>query len=79
MGISYAPNVMMTKLDQIKVDTLKEDMAAVTPVFNKCCRYIASHSQPLETQGVRPTLDELKADFETILKVRELPQGILGQ
>ena len=68
----YAPNVMMTKLDQIKVDTLKEDMAAVTPVFNKCCRYIASHSQPLETQGIRPTLDELKADFETILKVREL-------
>ena len=67
----YAPNVMMTKLEQINVDTLKEDMAAVTPVYDKCCRYIASHSQPLETQGIRPTLDELKADFETILKARE--------
>ena len=67
----YAPNVMMTKLEQINVDTLKESMAAVTPVFDKCCRYIASHSQPLETQGIRPTLDELKADFETILKARE--------
>ena len=67
----YAPNVMMTKLEQINVDTLKESMAAVTPVFDKCCRYIASHSQPIETQGIRPTLDELKADFETILKARE--------
>ncbi len=67
----YAPNVMMTKLEQINVGTLQESMAAVTPVFNKCCRYTASHSQPLETQGIRPTLDELKADFETILKARE--------
>ena len=67
----YAPNVMMTKLGQINVDTLKEDMATVTPVFEKCCRYIASHSQPLETQGIRPTLDELKADFEAILTARE--------
>ena len=67
----YAPNVMMTKLGQINVDTLKEDLAAVEPVFEKCCRYIASHSQPLETQGIRPTLDELKADFEAILTARE--------
>ena len=67
----YAPNVMMTKLEQINVGTLQESMAAVTPVFNKCCRYTASHSQPLETQGIRPTLDELKVDFETILKARE--------
>ena len=67
----YEPNVMMTKLEQINVGTLQESMAAVTPVFNKCCRYTASHSQPLETQGIRPTLDELKADFETILKARD--------
>ena len=64
----YAPNVMMTKLEQINVGTLQESIDAVTPVFNKCCRYTASHSQPLETQGIRPTLDELKADFDTILK-----------
>ena len=40
----------------------------VPPVFDKCCRYIASHSQPLEIQGIRPTFDEFKADFETISK-----------
>ena len=60
----YAPNVMMTKLDKINVGKLQDSMAAIMPVFEKSCRYIASHSQPPETQGIRPTLDELKADYE---------------
>ena len=72
-GVSqrYMPNVMMTKLDKINVPHLKESIAAITPIFDKACRYIASHSQPPETQGIRPTLDELKADYETVLKARE--------
>jgi len=48
------------KMDKINVGKLQESMAAIMPVFEKSCRYIASHSQPLETQGIRPTLDELK-------------------
>jgi energy-coupling factor transporter ATP-binding protein EcfA2 len=71
----YAPNVMMTKLDQINVGKLQESMAAITPIFEKCCRYVASHSQPLETQGIRPTLDELKADYDAVLKAREPHKG----
>jgi energy-coupling factor transporter ATP-binding protein EcfA2 len=71
----YAPNVMMTKLDQINVGKLQESMAAIVPVFEKCCRYVASHSQPLETQGIRSTLDELKADYDTVLKAREPHKG----
>jgi energy-coupling factor transporter ATP-binding protein EcfA2 len=67
----YAPNVMMTKLDKINVGKLQESMAAIMPVFDKSCRYIASHSQPVETQGIRPTLDELRADYDTVLKARE--------
>jgi hypothetical protein len=47
-------------------------MAAIVPVFEKACRYIASHFQPIETQGIRPTLDELKADYKTILDARQL-------
>jgi hypothetical protein len=27
--------------------------------------------QPPETQGIRPTLDELKVDYDTILNARE--------
>lgn len=71
----YAANVMMTKLEQIKIDKLQESMAAITPIFEKSCRYIASHSQPPETQGIRPTLDELKADYTSILKAREPHKG----
>lgn len=67
----YAPNVMMTKLDKINVGKIQESVAAIMPVFEKSCRYIASHSQPPETQGIRPTLDELKADYTTVLKARE--------
>jgi AAA domain len=67
----YAPNVMMTKLDKINIGKLQESMAAIMPVFEKSCRYIASHSQPPETQGIRPTIDELKADYDIVLKARE--------
>ena len=67
----YAPNVMMTKLDKINIGQLQESMAAIVPVFDKSCHYIVSHSQPLETQGIRPTLDELKADYDTVLTARE--------
>lgn len=67
----YAPNVMMTKLDKINAAKLQEGVAAIMPVFEKSCRYIASHSQPVETQGIRPTLDELKADYDTVLKARQ--------
>jgi len=67
----YAPNVMMTKLEKINVGRLQESRSAVIPVFEKACRYVASHSQPVETQGVRPALDELKADYEAVLKARE--------
>ena len=67
----YAPNVMMTKVEKINVGELQKSALTVMPVFEKACRYIASHSQPLETQGIRPTLDELKADFDSVLKARE--------
>jgi hypothetical protein len=67
----YAPNVMMTKLDKINVAKLQDSITAMMPVFEKACRYIASHSQPMETQGIRPTLDELKNDYNMVRKARE--------
>jgi ABC-type cobalamin/Fe3+-siderophores transport system ATPase subunit len=67
----YAPNVMMTKLDKINVAELQDSITAMMPVFERACRYIASHSQPMETQGIRPTLEELKNDYDMVLKARE--------
>jgi hypothetical protein len=49
-------------------------MSAITPVFEKACRYIASHSQPIETQGIRPTLNELKADYQAVLRQNNPPK-----
>jgi hypothetical protein len=66
----YQPNVMMTRLPNIKFDRLREAAEAILPVFEKCCRCIASHSQPLETLNVRPSLSELKADLKTVEDAR---------
>ena len=67
----YEPNVMMTKLDKINVEKFSDSLATIVPTFEKSCRYIASHSQPVETQGIRPTLEELKKDFEAVVAARQ--------
>lgn len=66
----YQPNVMMTRLPNINFTGLQAAVAAITPLFEDCCRYIASHSQPMETLNVRPTLDTLKADWKKLQEVR---------
>lgn len=67
----YQPNVMMTRLPNINFDGLKGSVAAIYPVYEDSCRYIGSHSQPLETLNVRPTLAMLKADWKKVQDARE--------
>lgn len=67
----YQPNVMMTKLSKINFAGLEAAVAAINPVFDDCCRYIGSHSQPLETLNVRPTLTMLKSDWKKVQDARE--------
>ncbi len=67
----YRPNVRMTVLNQIRADRLPDAVQQVTHIFETCCRIISSHSQPLAILGVRPTLDNLKADWETLKIVRK--------
>jgi energy-coupling factor transporter ATP-binding protein EcfA2 len=67
----YQPNIRMTCLDKIKPQALPAAIAEVTRVFEKACRYIASHSQPLEILNVRPALEELVDDWEKLQKARE--------
>lgn len=62
----YQPNVGMTKLPNIKFERLREASEAIFVVFEKCCRYIASHSQPLETLNVRPSMSDLQADWKAV-------------
>lgn len=67
-GVSqrYQPNIMMTKLPQIKTDRLSDAINVIDRVFAKACRLITGHSQPLETLSVRPTVDELKDDWNAL-------------
>jgi hypothetical protein len=67
----YQPNVMMTRLPNINFAGLQAAVAAISPLFEDCCRYIASHSQPMETLNVRPTLDTLKADWKKLQEARD--------
>jgi hypothetical protein len=67
----YQPNVMMTKLSKINFAGLEGAVSVINPIFEDCCRYIGSHSQPLETLNVRPTLTMLKSDWKKVQDARE--------
>lgn len=63
---SYVPNVMVGKLRDIKVSELPTAIERLTDVHDRCCRFIGSHKQPLETLNVRPSLAALEADWQTV-------------
>lgn len=66
----YQPNVKMGALGKIKAQALVPAINAINPTFEKACRYIAGHSQPLETLNVRPTLAELEKDWADLQAAR---------
>ncbi len=67
----YQPNVMMTKLPSINFSGLEGSVKIINAIYEDCCRYIGSHSQPLETLNVRPTLETLKVDWGKVQEARE--------
>lgn len=67
----FRPNVQMTVLSQIRADRLPKAVQQIDPIFDRCCRYIASHSQPLSTLGARPTLSDLEADWKALKDARK--------
>jgi ABC-type branched-subunit amino acid transport system ATPase component len=66
----YEPNVRVNSLKNIKTDRLDATIGVVVPLYDKACRMILGHSQPLETLSVRPTLTELKEDWQALLEAR---------
>ena len=66
----YQPNVAMTKLSQIKPEKFVAARDTILPVFEKACRIMAAHSQPLETLAIRPTLVELEKDWTEAREAR---------
>jgi hypothetical protein len=62
----YQPNVMLTALPKIRGDRLTAATDAIYPVYEKACRVMEGHSQPLESLSVRPLLSEVKKDWADI-------------
>lgn len=63
----YEPNIMLTRLPDIKPAALKAAGDLIYPVYETTCRFIDSHSQPLEHLNIVRTVDELDKDFRTVL------------
>lgn len=61
----YRANIMMGNLKKIQPDRLEAAIAVIEDLFNRACRYIPDHSQPLPTLSVRPTLGEAQTDWQT--------------
>jgi hypothetical protein len=67
----FRPNVRMTVLEQIKYEKLREAVEVIAPIFEKACRFIPGHSQPIETLGTRPNLADLEKDWQAILDAKK--------
>lgn len=66
----YEPNIMFTKVKDIKGDFVNE-LASVTDLFEKSCRWMTGHSQPTETQHIRATKESFNDDIKYIHRLYE--------
>ena len=67
----YQPNVRITSLNNIKVAVFAQARDVVVRVFEDACRYIDSHSQPMATLYVAPTLTRLEHDWQSVRACRK--------
>jgi energy-coupling factor transporter ATP-binding protein EcfA2 len=67
----YQKNIALTnfcKLSGAEIDKCKVEL---NNIFEKCCGYISSHSNPTEVPST-PDITQFKADFEAYKKIREV-------
>jgi len=65
----YRKNVALTSLEKINGALIDKHKEQLTDIFEKCCGYIEPHSK-LETFYLKPTLVELKKDFNEVCCIR---------
>lgn len=70
----FAPNIQFGSISKINGEFVTY-IPAVTELFNKCCRYVESHSQPYETQNIKPSREEFDKDVVFVLKLYEKYKG----
>ena len=57
-------------LEKIKVSIFEDTRKTVKLVFERACRYMEGHSQPLSTLGISPTISELETDWGNLKECR---------
>lgn len=67
----FAPNVAMGKLAKVRPDRLQAAIDTINPIFEKACRVMEGHSQPLESLGHAPSLEEAEADWKRLQGARD--------
>ncbi|MDL5351053.1 AAA family ATPase [Microbacterium sp. zg-YB36] len=67
----YQPNIMLTRLPAIDGQRLDKAKQIIYPLYEKACRIMDGHSQPLETLSVRPKLDEFETEWAQIQQARK--------
>ncbi len=60
----YRANVMMTRLSKIDTTRLDAAVAVIEPLFARACDRMTGHSHAAEYMSTKPTLEELKEDWE---------------
>ncbi len=66
----YRPNVMMGRLNNLRPDLFTDAIDRINPLFDKACRYMGGHSQPLEQLSVRPSVEDLEQDWTELQELR---------
>lgn len=66
----YEPNVMFTMVKNIKGDFV-EELSSVSELFEKSCRWMVGHSQPIESQHVRANKEAFNEDMKYIEQIYE--------
>ena len=62
----YQPNIMMTRVSKLKPDKMQAAIDVIYPMFEKACREMGGHSQPLETLNTRATVEDLESDWKAL-------------
>lgn len=66
----YEPDIKFTFVPKITSEFV-DYLPDVSDLFNKSCRYMLGHSQPNETQNVKPSREEFNNDLILILDLFE--------
>lgn len=66
----YRKNIMMTRLSKIDTSRFDAAIAVIEPLFNRACERMTGHSHAAEHMSTKPTVSEVREDWETAKAAR---------